>query len=79
MPYLDPHRHVESSFTSPLSGRKVPLRVYATHDHIAQAGLTLETTAKILPIYEEVCALSLRYSSLSCECEGGHERESGGR
>ncbi|GAA5899974.1 hypothetical protein JCM8208_005555 [Rhodotorula glutinis] len=46
--------HVESSFTSPLSGRQVPLRVYATHDHIAQAGLTLETTAKILPIYEEI-------------------------
>ncbi|GJN87500.1 hypothetical protein Rhopal_000449-T1 [Rhodotorula paludigena] len=46
--------HIESSFTSPLTGRTIPLRVYATWDHIAQAGLALETTAKILPIYEEI-------------------------
>ncbi|BGP38710.1 Aminopeptidase 2 mitochondrial [Rhodotorula kratochvilovae] len=46
--------HVESSYTSPLSGRKVPLRVYATWDHLPQTALALETTAKILPIYEEI-------------------------
>ena len=49
-----PHRHIESSFTSPLTGKTIPLRVYATWDHIKQGQLALETTAKILPIYEEI-------------------------
>ena len=47
-------RHIESSFTSPLTGKTIPLRVYATWDHIKQGQLALETTAKILPIYEEI-------------------------
>lgn len=49
-----PHRHIESSFTSPLTGKTIPLRVYAMWDHIKQGQLALETTAKILPIYEEI-------------------------
>ncbi|BGO90211.1 hypothetical protein NBRC10512_002414 [Rhodotorula toruloides] len=46
--------HIESSFTSPLSGRTIPLRLYATWDHIKQGQLALDTTAKILPIYEKI-------------------------
>ncbi|CEQ41474.1 SPOSA6832_03182 [Sporobolomyces salmonicolor] len=46
--------HIEGSYTSPLTKRKVPMRVYATHDHIAQAGLALETKERILPIYEQM-------------------------
>lgn len=30
------------------------MRVYATYDHIAQAGLALETKVRILPIYEQM-------------------------
>jgi aminopeptidase 2 len=30
------------------------MRVYATYDHIAQAGLALETKVRILPIYEKM-------------------------
>ncbi|POY75780.1 hypothetical protein BMF94_1093 [Rhodotorula taiwanensis] len=46
--------YMESSFTSPLTGKTIPLRVYATWDHIKQGQLALDTTAKILPIYEEI-------------------------
>jgi aminopeptidase 2 len=47
-------RHIESSYTSPLTQRVVPLRAYATHDHIAQAALGLETKVRTMPIYEKV-------------------------
>lgn len=50
----DACRYMESSFTSPLTGKTIPLRVYATWDHIKQGQLALDTTAKILPIYEEI-------------------------
>jgi aminopeptidase 2 len=47
-------RHLESSYTSPLTGRKVPLRIYASPEHIHQAQLTLDVTAKVLPVYEKL-------------------------
>lgn len=47
-------RHLESSYTSPLTGRKVPLRVYATQEHIHQAQLALDVKAKVLPVYEKI-------------------------
>ncbi|KWU42560.1 putative AAP1-alanine/arginine aminopeptidase [Rhodotorula sp. JG-1b] len=46
--------HIEASYRSPLTGREVPLRIYATWDQIGQAQLSLDTTVKILPIYEEI-------------------------
>ncbi|TKA51094.1 hypothetical protein B0A53_05880 [Rhodotorula sp. CCFEE 5036] len=49
-----PFEHIESSYGSPLTGREVPLRIYATWDQIDQAQLSLDTTVKILPIYEEI-------------------------
>ena len=47
-------RHLESSYTSPLSGRKVPLRIYTTPEHIHQAGLALDVKCKVLPVYEKI-------------------------
>jgi aminopeptidase 2 len=47
-------RHLESSYTSPLSGRKVPLRIYTTPEHIHQAGLGLDVKCKVLPVYEKI-------------------------
>lgn len=38
--------HIESSYVSPLTSRVVPMRVYATYDHIAQASLALETKVR---------------------------------
>ncbi|GAA6002057.1 hypothetical protein JCM10207_003055 [Rhodosporidiobolus poonsookiae] len=46
--------YIESSFTSPLTGQNIPLRMYATYDHIAQAKLTLQTSVEILPLYEKI-------------------------
>lgn len=47
-------KHLESSYTSPLSGRKVPLRIYATQEHIHQAQLALDVKVKVLPVYEKI-------------------------
>ncbi|KDQ18450.1 hypothetical protein BOTBODRAFT_28829 [Botryobasidium botryosum FD-172 SS1] len=46
--------HLESSYTSPISGKTRPLRIYATPDIIHQAQYALDLKAKVLPIYEEV-------------------------
>ncbi|KZO98205.1 peptidase M1, membrane alanine aminopeptidase, partial [Calocera viscosa TUFC12733] len=47
-------KHIESSFTSPLTGRKVNLRVYTTPEYISQAGLALDVKVRILPHYERI-------------------------
>ena len=47
-------RYLESSYTSPLTGRKVPLRIYSTPENIHQAALALEVKAKVLPVYEKI-------------------------
>jgi hypothetical protein len=49
-----PFAHLESSYTSPLSGKTKPLRIYATQDHIAQAQYALDVKALALPVYEKV-------------------------
>ncbi|KDE03697.1 hypothetical protein MVLG_05828 [Microbotryum lychnidis-dioicae p1A1 Lamole] len=49
-----PFAHLELTFTSAISGRVIPLRVYATADCVEQGALTLETMAKILPLYEKL-------------------------
>ncbi|KAJ7877349.1 leucyl aminopeptidase [Mycena leptocephala] len=49
-----PFAHLETKVVMPLSGRSVPLRVYATPDIIHQAAFCLEVTAKVLPLYEKI-------------------------
>jgi aminopeptidase 2 len=39
---------------SPLSGKTIPLKSYATPDHIKQAQFALDVKAKAMPIYEEI-------------------------
>jgi aminopeptidase 2 len=46
--------HLESSYTSPLSGKTRPLRIYTTSDGIGQAQFALDIKAKVLPLYEKV-------------------------
>lgn len=46
--------HLDSSYTSPLNGRVVPLRIYATADCIHQAQFALDVKAKVMPLYEEM-------------------------
>ncbi|KAG8910494.1 Aminopeptidase 2 mitochondrial, partial [Tulasnella sp. 408] len=46
--------YLESSYTSPLSGRKIPLRIYTTPDIVHQGQFSLDVTAKVMPIYEQV-------------------------
>ncbi|GAA6024593.1 hypothetical protein JCM8202_005070 [Rhodotorula sphaerocarpa] len=56
--------YLESSYTSPLTNRVVPLRVLATRKNIAQGDLLLETTCKILPLYEEIFDIEYPLSKL---------------
>ncbi|KZT44121.1 leucyl aminopeptidase [Sistotremastrum suecicum HHB10207 ss-3] len=49
-----PFEHIESSYTSPLSGKVRPLRVYATPDIIHQTQWGLDVKARVLPEYEKV-------------------------
>ncbi|KZT24123.1 leucyl aminopeptidase [Neolentinus lepideus HHB14362 ss-1] len=47
-------KYLEDSYISPLSGKKRPLRIYATKDHIHQAQFALDVKKKSLPLYEQV-------------------------
>ncbi|KAJ6558373.1 leucyl aminopeptidase [Mycena capillaripes] len=49
-----PFAHLETKVVMPLSGRTVPLRVYATPDIIHQGKFCLDVTAKVLPLYEKI-------------------------
>ncbi|PCH38764.1 leucyl aminopeptidase [Wolfiporia cocos MD-104 SS10] len=49
-----PFAFLESSYTSPLSGRERSLRVYATPDVVDQAHFVLDVTRKVVPLYEQV-------------------------
>nr|XP_012184617.1 uncharacterized protein FIBRA_07548 [Fibroporia radiculosa]CCM05334.1 predicted protein [Fibroporia radiculosa] len=46
--------YLESSYTSPLSGRTRSVRVYATRDIVHQAQFVLDLTVKVIPLYEKV-------------------------
>lgn len=46
--------YIESSYTSPLTGQDVPMRVYTTPEYIHQAQFALEVKKKVLPEYEKV-------------------------
>lgn len=54
----------ESHYISPLTKKKIPLRVFATAEHAHQTQLLLDTTAKILPVYEKVTLNLFQYYSL---------------
>lgn len=47
-------RHLESAYTSPLSGKTRPLRIYATPDVIHLSQFALDVKARALPIYEQI-------------------------
>ncbi|KAH9923974.1 ERAP1-like C-terminal domain-containing protein [Epithele typhae] len=49
-----PFEYLEDSYTSPLSGKVRPLRIYATADNIGQAQFALDIKRKVLPLYEQV-------------------------
>ncbi|GLB35338.1 putative aminopeptidase [Lyophyllum shimeji] len=49
-----PFKYLEKSVTLPLSGKTLPLRVYATADLIHQAQFALDVKADVLPLYEKV-------------------------
>jgi len=53
--YANGHfKYLESSYTSPLSGKTRPLRAYGTADCVDKLAFALEVKAKALPIYEKV-------------------------
>ncbi|KIK68750.1 hypothetical protein GYMLUDRAFT_54320 [Collybiopsis luxurians FD-317 M1] len=56
--------YVESAFTSPISGKTRPLRVYASPPSVHQAKYLLEVTAKVLPVYEQVFDIEYPLSKL---------------
>ncbi|KAJ6558177.1 peptidase family M1-domain-containing protein [Mycena capillaripes] len=49
-----PFSYLEKTVEMPLSGRTIPLRVYATPDIIHQAAFCLELTSRVLPLYETI-------------------------
>lgn len=49
-----PFKYLEDTYTSPLSGKVRPLRVYTTPDLIHQAQFALDVKRKVLPLYEQV-------------------------
>ncbi|PLW07667.1 hypothetical protein PCASD_21723 [Puccinia coronata f. sp. avenae] len=54
----------ESHYISPLTNKKIPLRVFATAEHAHQTQLLLDTTAKILPVYEKIFDIPYPLSKL---------------
>ncbi|KAF8232360.1 hypothetical protein L208DRAFT_1272750 [Tricholoma matsutake] len=49
-----PFEYLEKSVVMPLSGKTLPLRIYATADHIHQAQFALDVKADVLPLYEKI-------------------------
>ncbi|KAF8061516.1 leucyl aminopeptidase [Lyophyllum atratum] len=47
-------KYLEKSVDMPLSGKTLPLRIYATADLIHQAQFALDVKAAVLPLYEKV-------------------------
>lgn len=45
-------RRLVGAYTSPLSGRRVPLGMFATPDCISQAAFCLEAKSRVMPAYE---------------------------
>ncbi|KDN42604.1 putative AAP1-alanine/arginine aminopeptidase [Tilletiaria anomala UBC 951] len=49
-----PFVHLESTYKSPITGKDVQLRIYATGEYIDQAQFALDAKAKVMPVYEKV-------------------------
>ncbi|KAK7039363.1 aminopeptidase 1 [Favolaschia claudopus] len=49
-----PFEYLHTSVTMPLSGKNIPLRLYATPDIVHQGEFCLEVAKKVLPLYEEI-------------------------
>jgi len=56
--------YLSSSVKSPISGKTIPLRIYATKEHIHQAQYALDVTATVLPIYEQLFQVAYPLSKL---------------
>lgn len=59
-----PFSSKESHYVSPLTNKKIPLRVFATAEHAHQTQLLLDTTARILPVYEKIFDIPYPLSKL---------------
>ncbi|KAF7368890.1 Aminopeptidase [Mycena venus] len=66
-----PFAHVESSFTSALTGKIRPVRIYATPDLIEQAHFPLELTTKVLPMLEKMFDLEYPLPKMDILCANG--------
>ncbi|EJU01768.1 Metalloprotease [Dacryopinax primogenitus] len=49
-----PFEFLERIHTSAITGKDTIMRVYTTKQHISQARLALDVTARVLPMYEEI-------------------------
>ncbi|EIW77439.1 hypothetical protein CONPUDRAFT_84517 [Coniophora puteana RWD-64-598 SS2] len=70
-----PFQYIEGSYTSPLSGKKRPLRVYATSEILHQAKHALDIAEKIVPIYESV--FDIEYPLPKLDILVAHDFDSG--
>lgn len=59
-------KHLESEYKSPLTGKTIPLRIYATPENIKQGQLALDVKASIMPIYEKMSVLLCLASKEAC-------------
>ena len=50
--------HVAGQTTSPLTGRTIPLRLFATPESVEQAHFAVEVMRRVLPAYEEVFGIA---------------------
>lgn len=49
-----PFVHLSSSYTSPLTGERIDLKIYTTPEYIHQAQFALDCKARVMPMYERV-------------------------
>ncbi|KAG0149414.1 hypothetical protein CROQUDRAFT_74268 [Cronartium quercuum f. sp. fusiforme G11] len=59
-----PFQFIEGSYKSPLTQKIIPLRVFSTGEHIHQTNLLLNTTSRILPVYEKIFDIPYPLSKL---------------
>ncbi|KAH9921040.1 leucyl aminopeptidase [Fomitopsis serialis] len=67
--------YVESSYTSPLSGKTRPLRAYATKDMVDKLQFALYVKEKALPLYEKV--FDIEYPLPKLDTLVAHDFDSG--
>ncbi|KAH8102857.1 leucyl aminopeptidase [Cristinia sonorae] len=67
--------YLESSYTSPLSGKTRPLRTYATRDLIDHMAFALEVKSKVIPLYEK--AFEIEYPLPKLDTLVAHDFDAG--